>query len=170
MQQQFKAFWSLEAYNQMVSGFITSMKGHIIANKFVVLAKVRHFSFIPIWIITEREGTVLSAHYWGCKAGLAESCSRIATVLFYLEAWMKVRGVRNYFDLLEADSTMPVTAAKKIPVPTEAEMNTFSGQLWKCRDSKPIALSLIAQFAKNYVLNSRTIPTINDLFDRNLSM
>ena len=47
----------------MVSGFITSMKGHIIANKFVVLAKVRHFSFIPIWIITEREGTVLSAHY-----------------------------------------------------------------------------------------------------------
>ena len=41
-QQQFKAFRSLEAYNQMVSDFITSVKGHIIANKFVVLAKVRH--------------------------------------------------------------------------------------------------------------------------------
>jgi len=57
IQQQFKAFRSLEAYNQMVSGFITSLKGHIIANKFVVLAKVRHSqrmndSFIPIWIIT----------------------------------------------------------------------------------------------------------------------
>lgn len=76
-QQQFKAFRSLEAYNQMVSGFITSVKGHIIANKFVVLAKVRHSqrmndSLIPIWIITEREGTVLSAHCLGCKAGLAE--------------------------------------------------------------------------------------------------
>lgn len=52
-QQQFKAFRSLEAYNQMVSGFITSVKGHIIANKFVVLAKVRHSqrmndSLIPI--------------------------------------------------------------------------------------------------------------------------
>ena len=38
---QFKAFKSLQAYNQMVSGFITSVQGHIIANKHVV-AKVRH--------------------------------------------------------------------------------------------------------------------------------
>ena len=32
----------LDAYNQMVSGFIASVQGHIIANKFLVLAKVRH--------------------------------------------------------------------------------------------------------------------------------
>ena len=90
-QKQFKAFRSLEAYNQMVLGFIASIKGHIVANKFVVLAKVRHSqrmndSLIPIWIITEQEGTILSAHCLGCKAGLAESCSHIASVLFYLEA------------------------------------------------------------------------------------
>ena len=96
-QQQFKAFRSVEAYNQMVSGFITSAKGHIIANKFVVLAKVRHSqgmndSLIPIWIITEKDGTILSAHCLGCKAGLAESCSHIASVLFYVEAWTKING------------------------------------------------------------------------------
>ena len=100
-QQQFKAFRSLEAYNQMVSGFIASVQGHIIANKFVVLAKVRHSqrmndSLIPIWIITEREGTILSAHCLGCKAGLAESCSHIASVLFYLEAWTKINGKLSY--------------------------------------------------------------------------
>ena len=39
--QQFKAFRSLQAYNQMVSGFIASVQGHILADKFVVLAKVR---------------------------------------------------------------------------------------------------------------------------------
>ena len=39
-------------------------------------------SLIPIWIITEREGKIVSAHCLGCKAGLAESCSHIATVLF----------------------------------------------------------------------------------------
>ena len=98
-QQQFKAFRSLEAYNQMVSGFITSAKGHIIANKFVVLAKVRHSqrmndSLIPIWIITEKDGTILSAHCLGCKAGLAESCSHIASVLFYVEAWTKINKKR----------------------------------------------------------------------------
>lgn len=96
-QKQFKAFRSLEAYNQMVSGFTASVEGHIVANKFVVLAKVRHSqrmndSLVPIWIITEREGTILSAHCLGCKAGLAESCSHIARVLFYLEAWTKING------------------------------------------------------------------------------
>ncbi|PFX30140.1 hypothetical protein AWC38_SpisGene5098 [Stylophora pistillata] len=70
-QHLFKAFRSLEAYNQMVSGFMASVKGHIIgANKFVVLAKGRHSqrlndSLIPIWTIAEKEGTILSAHCVG---------------------------------------------------------------------------------------------------------
>ena len=56
-----KAFRSLEAYNQMVSTFIASVQGHIIANKFVVLAKVRHSqcmndSLIPMWIIRKEKG------------------------------------------------------------------------------------------------------------------
>ena len=42
IKDQFKAFKSLQAYDQMVSGFITSVQGHIIANKHVVVAKVRH--------------------------------------------------------------------------------------------------------------------------------
>ena len=81
----------------MVSGFITTVKGHIIASKFVALAKVRQSqrmndSLIPIWIITEKEETILSAHCQGCKAGLAESCSHIASILFYVGAWMKING------------------------------------------------------------------------------
>ncbi|CAH3033677.1 unnamed protein product [Pocillopora meandrina] len=96
-QKQFKAFRSLEAYNQMVSGFIASVQGYIIADKFLVLAKVRHSqrmnnSLISCWVITEREGTILFAHCLGCKAGLAETCSHIASVLFYLEAWTKING------------------------------------------------------------------------------
>ena len=91
-QQDFKALRSLEAYNQMASGFIASvLQAHIIANKFVVLAKVRH-SQRRMTLITEREGKIVSAHCLGCKAGLAESCSHIASVLFYLEAWTKING------------------------------------------------------------------------------
>ena len=40
--KQFKAFKSLEAYNQMVSGFVTSVQGAEIVNKIVVVAKVRY--------------------------------------------------------------------------------------------------------------------------------
>lgn len=81
----------------MVSGFITSVQGHIISNKFVVLAKVKHSQrmndpLINIWIITEKDETTNCAHCLGCKVGLSESCSHIASVLFYLEAWTKVNG------------------------------------------------------------------------------
>lgn len=70
--KQFKAFKSLEAYNQMVSGFTTSVQGKVIAGKYVVLAKMHHSQRmndppIPIWIISSEEGTVISAHCMGCK-------------------------------------------------------------------------------------------------------
>ena len=81
----------------MVSGFIESIEGHIIANKFVVMAKIRHSQhmndlLISIWIIKERYVTILSAHCMCCKAGLAKSSSHIVTVLFYLKAWTEING------------------------------------------------------------------------------
>ena len=95
--QQFKSYKSLEAYNQMASGFGTSVQGKIIARKHVVVGKVRHSQrmndpVVNIWVITESDGTILATHCLGCKAGLAESCSHIASVLFYIEAWIRVNG------------------------------------------------------------------------------
>ncbi|XP_015765340.1 PREDICTED: uncharacterized protein LOC107344210 isoform X4 [Acropora digitifera] len=95
--QQFKAFKSLEAYNQMVSGFITCVQEEVIAGKYVVLAKVRHSQRmndppIPIWVIASQEGTIISVHCMGCKAGLGETCSHVASVLFYIEAWTRING------------------------------------------------------------------------------
>lgn len=67
----------------MVSGFITSVLGQIIQDKFVVLAKVRHLQrmnnpHVQFWIITTKEGIVVSAHCAGCMAGIRECCSHIA--------------------------------------------------------------------------------------------
>ena len=47
---------------------------------------------VNIWIIADNDGTILSTHCLGCKAGLAESCSHIASVLFYIEAWIRING------------------------------------------------------------------------------
>jgi len=41
-----------------------------------------------ICVIAENDGTILSAHCFGCKAGLAGS--HIASVLFYLEAATRI--------------------------------------------------------------------------------
>ena len=95
--EQFKAYKSLEAYNFLVSGFLTSIQGCIVAGKHIVTGKVRHSqrmndALISVWILAEKDGTVRSAHCLGCKAGLSESCSHVASVLFYVEAWTRIRG------------------------------------------------------------------------------
>ena len=93
--KQFKAFNSLEAYNQMVSSFISSVEGKVIGEKFVVIGKGRHSQRMnerpfAVWIITNKEGTVSSAHCLGCKAGLAETFSHIASILFHIEASRRI--------------------------------------------------------------------------------
>jgi len=95
--QQFKAYKSLEAFNEMVSGFVTSVSGLIVSGKHVVAAKVRHSQrmndpLISVWIVTESDGTIISAHCLGCKAGLAQTCSHVASVMFYIEAWTRING------------------------------------------------------------------------------
>ena len=85
--EQFKSFKSPEAYHQMVSGFITSVQGHIVPDKYLVLPKVRHSQRkndppLSVWIITDKEGTILSVHCLGCMAGLSGTCSHMASVLF----------------------------------------------------------------------------------------
>lgn len=95
--QQFKAYKSLEAFNQMVIGWVKSVRGKLISGRYVVVGKVKHSQrmsdpLVDIWIITESDGTILSVHCLGCKAGLAESCSHVACVLFYIEAWIRING------------------------------------------------------------------------------
>ena len=95
--EQFKAFKSMEAYNLMISGFITSVQGKVICDKFVVIAKVRHSQRmneppLPVWIITSKKGTVISAHCLGCKAGLSETCGHVASLSFYIETWTRING------------------------------------------------------------------------------
>ena len=45
---------------------------------------------VNIWILGDSAGAILSTHCLGCKAGLAESCSHMASVLFYIEAWIRI--------------------------------------------------------------------------------
>ena len=46
--------------------------------------------FVALWIITERNGTVIFAHCVGCMAGQGECGLDILSVLFYIEAWNRI--------------------------------------------------------------------------------
>ena len=58
--KQFKAFKSLQAHNQMVSGFAASVNGKEIADKYVVVAKVRHSQNMLSWM-SARTSTSMTA-------------------------------------------------------------------------------------------------------------
>ncbi|KAL3880359.1 hypothetical protein ACJMK2_032603 [Sinanodonta woodiana] len=95
--EQFKSYKSLEAYNYVVSGWVdhvNTYKPECCANV-IVTAKFSHSQRLnakPLepWIIASPQGTVLSAHCT-CMAGLGESCSHVAALLFYIEEMQKYR-------------------------------------------------------------------------------
>lgn len=47
---------------------------------------------IPVLIIASKDGSIISAHCLGCKARIGEPCSHVASVLFYVEAWIRIHG------------------------------------------------------------------------------
>ena len=109
--EQFKAYKSLQAYNQMVSGFVTNVRGRIVKGNYVVLASVRHSqrmndALVSVWLITSIEGTILSSHWLGCKASPSESCSQIASVLFCLEAYTRINNKMSCTQVLLAFAVM----------------------------------------------------------------
>ena len=80
----------------MVSGFMNTVQGRVINVNFVVIGKVRHSQkmndpCVPLWMTTNKTGTILSAHCRGCMARLGEYCSHVSSVLFYIETFNRIR-------------------------------------------------------------------------------
>ena len=51
-----------------------------------------NYPLVNVSLITENEGEIISAHCSGYKAGLAESCSHVASTIIYIECWARVNG------------------------------------------------------------------------------
>ena len=153
---QFKNYRSLEAYNQVVSGFVASVRGKIISGKYVVVAKVRHSQrmndpLVNVWIITETEGAIISAHCSGCKAGLAESCSHVASTMTYIECWARINGkmactqVKCSWLLLtyvnevtyERVADIDFTSAKKLKENLDNKIDSLDENKATSRESQP---------------------------------
>ena len=73
--------------------------------------------------------------------------------------------IENLSNVSSPDNSAKGNVSKEIPVPSKPEMDTFYAKLSKSC-GKPIALSLIPVYADSYILKSRGVPTISDLFDK----
>ena len=69
----------------MLPGWIASVKGYFISNKFIIPGKARAIdALIPVWIITEKEGSIISAHCVDSKASPGETFFHTASVLLFV--------------------------------------------------------------------------------------
>nr|XP_023012141.1 uncharacterized protein LOC111502312 [Leptinotarsa decemlineata] len=87
--QQMKAYKSLTGYKYFEAGFVHDCEAKSIGEHIVVIVKVNHSQRmnnppLQVWIIFEKDGAIISAHYT-CMAGHSEVCSHVAAVLYGLE-------------------------------------------------------------------------------------
>ena len=69
----------------MLPGWIASVKGYFISNKFIVPGKACVIdALIPVWIITEKEGSIISAHCVDSNSSIGETFFLTASVLLFL--------------------------------------------------------------------------------------
>ncbi|XP_038128927.1 uncharacterized protein LOC119775105 [Cyprinodon tularosa] len=95
--EEFKAYKSLEAHGQFTNGWVQDLFSYRpqMCNNTVVTAKVMHSQRLndtPLkpWAIIDRSGAISSAHCT-CMAGIAETCTHVAAMLFKLEATIRCR-------------------------------------------------------------------------------
>ncbi|CAI5696237.1 unnamed protein product [Oreochromis niloticus] len=120
--EDLKSFKSLEAYNQMVCGWVREMQYQVISDRCVVNAKILHSQSIRAtlldpWIIAEKSGRILGARCT-CMAGLGETCTHVAALLFLIEETVKLRDSKTVTQ--ETAYWLLPTASSKV-------------EFWECR-------------------------------------
>ena len=100
---EFKNYKSLDAYDRFTSGWVRNVETYVhhcdvegsSMQFYVIRGKVNHsqrLSQPPVscWLIINGNGSVSSCHCT-CMAGLRESCSHFAAVMFLIEASVRIR-------------------------------------------------------------------------------
>ena len=133
------------------------------------------------WVIVQKSGKVLSAHC-NCMAGLGESCSHVASLLWAIEAGSKRRDSltvtekKAYWVLPSAVKSVPyepiknIKFTKDIMSPSSTAQQLSVNNLKKC-SSKPAILSLLLAHSDSYVpksLNPDLPAVLSSLYDENL--
>ena len=121
---------SLDAYKYFVDGWVleTLWKFYSTSDTFLLIGKVQHFYALretPLkpWVAIRKNGMVECGHCT-CMAGLAETCSHVAAILFWLETAIHVH--KETTCTSKPNSWLPPslpTARQKVPFITMEELD-----------------------------------------------
>ncbi|XP_043227776.1 uncharacterized protein LOC122384449 [Amphibalanus amphitrite] len=195
-QDQLMDYKNLDCYQKFVSGWVREvLVRKVPGGKVLLIAKVNHsqkLSEKPLvpWVVCGESGRVHTAHC-NCMAGLGESCSHVASLLWAAEAGVKKRDSltvtdkKAYWVMPSAVSKVqpkplryiqftPATSKPKakhhMPVdgPSQGELDSLFKALSQS-GSKPAVLSLIEPYAEAYVpesLHSDLPQLVGVVFDK----
>ncbi|XP_072047343.1 uncharacterized protein [Amphiura filiformis] len=150
---QFKAFKSLEAYNQFVCGWVRDIVVKEFPEKSLCLLSCRTMhsqrmseKALHPWIVVEQGGTIRSAHC-DCMAGLGETCTHVASLLFAIEYYIRKKEKAT---VTEEKAYWLVPSVKKVPYAEVVNIDFTSAKTKKkIMDSdKPTERSQVATTPK----------------------
>lgn len=92
--EEIRNYKSLEAYKYFIDGWVIETLWRFYDDVFLLVGKVKHsysLSETPLkpWVAVRKTGKVECGHCT-CMAGLAESCSHVAALLFWLETAVRI--------------------------------------------------------------------------------
>ncbi|VDI18732.1 Hypothetical predicted protein [Mytilus galloprovincialis] len=160
-----KSYKSLDAHNYFQSGWVQTVYSYKPATSAYTILKAdvrpsQRLNEEPHhpWVALSGDGSVAVAHC-NCMAGLAESCSHIAALLFKVEAAVRLGYTTKLCTELpckwNADfvKKLYINKAKKVKVrhlsSTQQEQQTLLQTLHAC-NSKPVVLSTFDNFSDKF--------------------
>ncbi|KAH6940245.1 hypothetical protein HPB50_026441 [Hyalomma asiaticum] len=95
--EEMKAFKSTEAHNYFTSGWVKGLSAKQLQDdKVLLLGEVNHSQRLQplrVWILSEKDGVVLSSAHCTCMAG--EACSHVGACLYAVETGVRMRNGRR---------------------------------------------------------------------------
>lgn len=118
--QQIKNKKSLESYNFVVSGWVKEPYiKPVNVDEMIVVGEVNHSQSLSLgpltaWLLMKADGRVVFGHCL-CMAGLGETCSHTAALLFYMEMGLEIEKSKSCTD--GSNQWLPAHKRKVVPSP-----------------------------------------------------
>lgn len=198
-QEEARNYKNLDAYKYFTDGWVLETSWKLYDDVFLLVGRVNHsyaVSQTPLkpWVAIRKNGMVECGHC-DCMAGLAETCSHVAAILYWLETAVRLNEETTCTSKPKSwlPLSMPV-ACHQVPyvtmeeleqmsshkkrnsvsvssdiigqAPTQDELEELYMDLSKVSDRKPAILSLISPYSDRFIQSSDHLPPLLlDLYD-----
>ncbi|MDA8003218.1 MAG: hypothetical protein MPL62_18185, partial [Alphaproteobacteria bacterium] len=151
-EEEVRNYKSLDAYKYFIDGWVLEASWKLYGDIVLLTGRVKHSyaaSLSPLrpWVAIQKNGTVKCGHCT-CMAGLAETCSHVAAMLYWLETAVRIR--RDATCTSKPNMWLPPSmpmACSQVPYLTMEELEKTASQRNKVSTSSSKWKEMVAKQA-----------------------